>query len=690
VLVKLLRLALLGLLGLPAVAHAGDVSLVARDVPLGPRALQTVTPPQHFDMVGLHWRGAGSVEFRTHRIGGRWSPWTAGDADTGPDARSAERAATAGWHDGNPAWTGASDGIQFRTSGSVTRLRAYYLWSRVRTTPVRTVALASQPQIVSRFGWAANEKIVRAKPQVAPALRFAIVHHTVNANAYTRAEAPAIVRGIETYHVKGNGWNDIGYNFLIDRFGTVYEGRGGGIDRPVIGAHSEGFNTGSVGVALIGTYSSVSPTAAQKQALVNLLAWRLDVAHVDPLSFVAFRSLGNSRFHRGAPVTLRVISGHRDTYFTSCPGNVLYGQLPSIAAAVAQTGLPKIYAPAVTGVSSEGLTFTATLSAAAPWTVTVTDAKGVVVGSGKGTGAKVSWKWAAPGPGPLRWSIQAASALPATGTIGTGALGPAVTLAGLTVTPVVTPDASGFGATAHATFTLGAPGQVTVQVLDATGKVVQTVAQAQQFPAGAQAVDWNASAVPDGRYTLQVTTGAAKATAPVIVDRTLTGMIATAGAISPNGDGVQDTVTTSFSLVAAVPLRLEVQKDGVPVVTLFNGQRGPGPQVVDWNGKDANGVALPDGSYALVATVTDALGNVPIALPLVVDSTAPTLTLVDARTLRFTLSEPATLTLLVNGANEVKNAPAGTFTVPPPKAGVSTVSAQARDAAGNVSVTVSG
>jgi flagellar hook assembly protein FlgD len=258
------------------------------------------------------------------------------------------------------------------------------------------------------------------------------------------------------------------------------------------------------------------------------------------------------------------------------------------------------------------------------------------------------------------------------------------------VTPVVTPDPSGFGATAHATFTLGAPGPVTVQVLDAGGKVVQTLAQAQQFPAGEQAVDWNAASVPDGRYTLQVIAGAAKATAPVIVDRTLTGLIATASAISPNGDGVQDTVTTSFSLAASVPLRLEVQKDGVPVVTLFNGQRGPGPQVVDWNGKDANGVPLPDGSYQLVATVTDALGSVPIALPLVVDSTPPVLTLLDPKTLRFTLSEPATLTLLVNGANEVKLEPAGTFTVPPPKAGVSTVSAQARDAAGNVSATVSG
>ena len=90
------------------------------------------------------------------------------------------------------------------------------------------------------------------------------------------------MRGIQLYHVQGNGWNDIGYNFLVDRFGTVYEGRYGGIERNVVGAHAQGFNTGSVGVAVSAPSSRERPRACGREALERLLAWRLDVAHADP------------------------------------------------------------------------------------------------------------------------------------------------------------------------------------------------------------------------------------------------------------------------------------------------------------------------------------------------------------------------------------------------------------------------
>jgi flagellar hook assembly protein FlgD len=690
-----LALALVVALAFPGLAHAGGVTMVSRDVPLGPRALSAASAPARFDMVGVHWQGPGAVSYRVRLRAGGWTPWVDADADAGPDASSPEAARTRGWHDGGLTWTGAADGIRFRTHGRVTRLRAYYVSSPVSGAPVRTLAAAGQPELVSRFGWQANEKIVRAKPAYAPALRLAIVHHTVNANSYTRAQAPAIVRGIERYHVLGNGWNDIGYNFLIDRFGTIYEGRAGGIDKPVIGAHSLGFNTGSVGIALIGTYDRVAPTAAQRAALVKLLAWRLDVAHVDPLSFVALRSAGNSRFRAGAPVRLRAVSGHRDTYFTDCPGAKLYAQLPAIAKAASRTGLPKIYAPLAQVVEPGIVRFTAQLSAPSPWTVTVRNAAGAVVATGSGNGAKVDWSWdrSALPQGAYGWTIEAPNARAASGTFGggTGPAQPLLTAASVSPT-VVAPAGDGTGSSARLTYTLAAAAQVTVELRDTGGTTLQPLFSGR-LEAGQQSLDWDAGDLPDGRYRLVVVAqadggGTGTAKVGVTVDRTVTGLASSSPAFSPNGDGTLDTATFSFGLAATVPLRVDIRGESGLVATLFDGQAGPGPQSVSWDGTDASGARVPDGAYTAVVSVTDALGQVSSTVPVQVDTVAPVLTLVDPATLRFTLSEPATLDLVVNGLPATKVEPAGAVHVPAPKAGVQTLSVQARDAAGNVSATV--
>ena len=190
-------------------------------------------------------------------------------------------------------------------------------------------------------------------------MRFAVVHHTAGSNSYTRAQSASIVRGIERYHVLANGWDDIGYNFLVDKYGQIFEGRWGGVDRNVVGAHAQGFNNGSLGRRAdrhvrLGT--RITPAA--RAALVKIIAWRLDVAHVDPLSTFSWRSTGNPKYPAGRMITLRTISGHRDTGFTTCPGSQLYGELPRIARAVAQTGLPKLYFPKVTGAPGGMVRFT--------------------------------------------------------------------------------------------------------------------------------------------------------------------------------------------------------------------------------------------------------------------------------------------------------------------------------------------
>jgi len=687
--------ALVVFFGLPAAARAGDVSMQVRDEPLGARTLAAAVPVRPFNMLGVHWQGSGRVLFRTHRAGGRWSDWQQADADSAPDG------GTGRWHYGGLVWTGAADRAEFRTAGRVTRLRSYRLWSKVDGLPSRHLAQAGSPAIVARSGWRAEEEIVRAKPVYAPALRLAIVHHTVNSNAYTPAQAAAIVRGIEVYHVRGNGWNDIGYNFLVDRYGTIYEGRGGGVDRNVVGAHSAGFNRGTVGIALIGNFQHAAPRPAMQRALLSLLAWRLDVAHVDPLSTVEYRSGGNFKFGRGTLVRLRAISGHRDTGPTECPGAVAYALLPSIAAKVAATGLPKLYAPTVTGSPGGPLRFQAMLSAPSPWTVTVADDAGKTVATGTGTGTAVDWTWRSARAAGYRWTIAAPGALPAHGAVGyvspvTAPPPPTLTVAGLKVSPaVLVPDASGAVGVANVSFTLSGAATVSADVVDSTGAHVLAVVSGA-YPAGPVTAGFSAAGLLDGRYTLAVAArGASGATAtaavPLVVDRTLRGFALSGPAVSPNGDGRADTLAIAFTLAQAAPVSLMILHGDAVAATVFQGPLAAGPQAITWDGTSGFGTRLPDGAYTAVLTWTDALGDVSVSAPVAIDTTPPALTLLDAKSLRFSLSESASVVTSVNGGPPVNQVePAGVFSLVPPPEGVASVWAQPQDAAGNLGPPVTG
>ena len=699
---KPLLILLIGL-AVPGVARAGtvvtpDVTMVSRDVAIGARALQAADAPIRFNMLAVHWQGPGSVAYRTRSVSGRWSGWTVADGDASPDAGSREY--HPGWHDSQLNWTGAADRVQFRTH-HVTHLRAYYLDSRVKTAPQRRLSVAGSPAIVPRSDWQADEKIVRAHPLDAPALKLAVVHHTASTNFYTRAQAPAIVRGIEVYHVKGNGWNDIGYNFLIDRYGTVYEGRAGGMTRNVIGAHALGFNTGTVGVSLIGNFDRATPPPAMQAALVKLLAWRLDVAHIDPLSSVAYTSAGNSKFHAGKVVTLRAISGHRDTGPTECPGDDAYRLLPSIVRNVAATGLPKLYAPVVSGAPGGTVRFQARLSSALPWTVTVTDANGVVVARKTGNTQLVDWRWnsANAGAGPFAWSIASGKdVLPATGTLGgklpapAPAPGPAPPppaglISGLTASPsVLTPSADGSGLITSIDFSLARQAQITVAV--GSTQLLSTLAAA-----GADHFEWDLSRLPDGHHQLTVTAKAggqvSRQSVNLTIDRTLSGLVATPSTFSPNADGSSDTISFGFSLTQNVPVQVTVQRAGAVVATLFVGQLGPGPQTVGWDGT-SGGVRLPDGQYTAVVTATDPLATVSVLVPFAIDTVAPAFSVVNGPALGFQLSEPATVAGTINGQPVSASEPAGAITFPWSGAPATSWSLQAKDAAGNASPVIGG
>jgi N-acetylmuramoyl-L-alanine amidase-like protein len=684
---RALLLAAAAFLAVPATASAA-ATLTVREVPLhGARTLAAAGAPR-FDLVGLHWRGPGSVEFRTRSLAGRWSSWrrAAPEAEDLPDAQSSEARQTHGWRLGNPYWTGASDRIAYRLHGRVDRLRAYFVRSPEELVPPRRLSIANSPPLFSRLSWGANEAIRRGPVRYAPSVQYAVIHHTAGSNSYTPAQSAAIVRGIEVYHVQGNGWNDIGYNFLVDKYGQVFEGRYGGVDKNVVGAHAEGFNTGSTGIAVLGTYGSAAPPAAARTALANLIAWRLDLAHVDPLSTLTAISGGNPRFPAGIPVTLRAVAGHRDTGFTSCPGAAFYAQLSTIARQAAATGLPKLFAPSVTGALGGAVRFQAQLTQPLPWTVTVADASANPVASGIGTGQVVDWTWdatAAPA-GSYTWTISAGETVrPATGTLGAKPV--PLSLKSVSAAPrTITPNGDGQTDASTISYTLSTAATVTATLLAPDGRQL-SVLFAQQRQPGKQSFRFTAAGVPDGRYqiVLSATDGKATVTAAVavLVDRTLRQFAVNPPAFSPNGDGVLDDVTFSFDLVQAATIRLDVAQAGTTIAPVYSGELQPGRQTVSWNGAGAR-----DGKYAAVLTATNAVGTVTHTLPLRVDTTPPRLRAVSFRRLRFNVSETSVIRLTVNGLRIARTVRAGSFSF---RAGsVRTVRISARDAAGNVSRTL--
>jgi hypothetical protein len=194
-----------------------------------------------------------------------------------------------------------------------------------------------QPPIIARTAWAKGIP----PPRVAPiygSVDLAFVHHTENPNGYSSPQVPAMLRAIFLFHREFNGWNDIGYNFLVDRFGRIWEARAGGIDEPVVGAQAGGYNLVSSGVAVLGSYSGTLISSAARGALQRLLAWKLALHGTPPSGRVTVRvnpaGASYSKYPANARVSLLRVSGHRDADSTDCPGDALYGQLPAIRASV--------------------------------------------------------------------------------------------------------------------------------------------------------------------------------------------------------------------------------------------------------------------------------------------------------------------------------------------------------------------
>ena len=206
-----------------------------------------------FSMVGLTW-SSGDARLRVRvRTDGRWGPWQR--AERMPEARSGTEL----------MWVRGSDGIQVESEKVPARGLQLTLiepagdskWAPARTSRVAAESRARvpRPELRSRKEWGADERLRDGSPRYNRTIQQVHVHHTVNGNKYERADVAGLLRGIYRYHTQNLGWSDIGYNFLVDRFGRTWVGRAGGPGKPVRGAHTLGFNPTSSGVAVIGNFS---------------------------------------------------------------------------------------------------------------------------------------------------------------------------------------------------------------------------------------------------------------------------------------------------------------------------------------------------------------------------------------------------------------------------------------------------
>ena len=296
--------------------------------------------PRSFDLLGVRGADAarGRLEVRARRRGGAWSRWTplAVHGDHAPDTGTNERAS-------DPVWTGPSDELQFRSRrGLRGDLRVHLVavpapkrrrrpGTQVRAAVARQAQPGTPPPIIPRSAWGGDSVPPRSPPQYGQ-VQLAFVHHTVNANDYTADQSASIVLAIAKYHRDTNGWNDIGYNFVVDQYGQVFEARAGGVEQAVIGAQAQGYNSQSTGIAVLGTFSSVPFPEPAMAALSQLIGWKLSLHGVPCEGSLVVRSGGGdlNRYPAGTQVTLQRISGHRDGDATSCPGDVGYSQLPEL------------------------------------------------------------------------------------------------------------------------------------------------------------------------------------------------------------------------------------------------------------------------------------------------------------------------------------------------------------------------
>ncbi len=330
-------------------APAASAGLAAAEEPA---ATEVVTTDVTFSTIGFRLPdGVDEIRVRTRSTDGSWGEWldverVSPDLD-GPDEGSGNEVA-ADSALSEPAWVGPSDAFQVALDAAdavdpVTAIDAIeaelidtlgenegLVSKAVRLLTPRPVvapaeAAVGRPAIISRAGWGADESW-RTWSTSYRTPTFAVLHHTAGSNSYTKAQSAAVVRGIYSYHARTLGWGDVGYNVLVDKYGQLFEGRAGGLDRGAIGAHARGFNTGSFGVSVMGNYDTVDVPAVAVEAVARVTAWKYDIHDINA-SASRTMSVGGR--------TINTLTAHRNVGATACPGRYLYAKMGQLRSRVA-------------------------------------------------------------------------------------------------------------------------------------------------------------------------------------------------------------------------------------------------------------------------------------------------------------------------------------------------------------------
>ena len=326
--------------------------LWSRRVARAEHALSTLSAPQErsrFTVAGVSWaRTTGlrardiTVEVRVREDAG-WTGWEQlGVTDDGPQGGTSE---SVGARSGsNPLVTDGATAIQVRVGTvngqplpdvQVTTIDPGTSAADRTLQPAVPAASASAaattPTIITRRQWGADESL-RSPATYNTTVKAIVIHHTASSNDYTAATAAAQIRGIYAYDTRGLGWSDIAYNFLVDKFGRIYEGRAGSITGAVRGAHAMGFNTDTMGVAALGNYETASAPGVMVDALAKVAGWKLSQYGVNPEGTATLTSAGGTgtKYAAGAKVSLPTVNAHQNTSYTLCPGRYLYPQMATI------------------------------------------------------------------------------------------------------------------------------------------------------------------------------------------------------------------------------------------------------------------------------------------------------------------------------------------------------------------------